>query len=240
MKNEYMKATNADIKVGKTIYILGDDKQFHKHKIEEVYNPFDPYKGFCTKDGCRYGLYLSYVEIISQETTLSYKYCDGETLQTKVEEKTELDSMKEKYASGDYICIFNNYNITRDDWYKEGTPGWLPSNDYKLIHIKHKDILDAYLADSSVEINYPTDLPNKAKELSFVNNYNENVDYHLVKPKKKTISLAMFTCQWRYSGVWIDLKVYETIKDFKLMYADIDFINHHEIPNTRYEQEIDE
>lgn len=31
--------------------------------------------------------------------------CDGKTLWRKVEEKTELDLMKEKYASGDYVLV---------------------------------------------------------------------------------------------------------------------------------------
>ena len=60
------------------------------------------------------------------------------------------------------------------------------------------------------------------------------------KSKKKTIFLAMFTCQIADSKVWVDTSVHETIEDFKSTFDNKVFINHHEIPNTRYEQEIDE
>ena len=35
-------------------------------------------------------------------------------------------------------------------WLKTSTPAFIDENHYKLIHIKHKDILSAWLADNSV------------------------------------------------------------------------------------------
>ena len=37
-------------------------------------------------------------------------------------------------------------------WLKTSTPAFIDENHYKLIHIKHKDILDAYLDDNNIGI----------------------------------------------------------------------------------------
>lgn len=127
--------------------------------------------------------------------------CDGKTLWYKVEDKTELDLMEEKYASGDYILVKNTLYTACGYWYmpddndRFSFTSFTLSKYLKLIHIKHKEILDAYLADSSVSIEF-RDTDGSMKEFeylsnclkgSFLDSYNEAFEYRL-KPKKKTVS----------------------------------------------------
>jgi len=59
--NGYIKANQEDITVGKTVYIKGDDEDYHEKIIEEVLNIADKYKAFVADDGCRYGLSSTYI-----------------------------------------------------------------------------------------------------------------------------------------------------------------------------------
>lgn len=52
-----------------------------------------------------YPFWVSMKNTDDYELQYVFPYCDGKTIWYKVEEKTELDLMKEKYASGDYIII---------------------------------------------------------------------------------------------------------------------------------------
>ena len=130
----------------------------------------------------------------SEAIEKSYNYCDGKTLWHKVEEKTELDLMKEKFASGDYICISH----VSDKWKTNKRPAFIEIGSYKLIHKKHKDVLDTYLADNSVDIEVCgtyygaeyTDLF-EIGESDFIDSYNENWEYR-IKPKKKTVTIIKF------------------------------------------------
>lgn len=173
-----------------------------------------------------------------------WELCDGKTLWHKVEEKAELDLKKEKYASGNYILLFYN----SDSWITKYITSWNYTEDiYKLIHKKHKDILDAYLADNNVRIEF-RDTNGSMKEFehisnclkgNFIDSYNEDFQYRL-KPKKKTISLAMFTCQNKNSKDWCNTNIYETLESFIAYFSITKYSNHHEIPNTRYEIEVDD
>ena len=176
-----------------------------------------------------------------------YKHCDGKTLWHKVEEKTELDLMKEKYASGDYICIFKNIDITANLWYIENNPEWISSNHYKLIHKKHKDILEAYLVDNNVEIEYVqgiqvgTGFKDWTTDKCFIEDYLENAEYR-IKPeiwiKITTVSLAMYTCYDTRSNCWINPVVCETMEEYEIKFNESCFESHTEIPNTRFEATI--
>lgn len=69
---------------------------------------------------------------------------------------------------------------------------------------------------------------------------NEDNDYILVNPKKKTVSLALFTCYDLTFKRWCTPYINESLEDYKTFFDSESYINHHEIPNTRYEQEVDE
>ncbi len=124
----------------------------------------------------------------SEAMNSAYSYCNGITVWHKVERKTELDLMKEKYKGGEYVLIVPEYRT--NEWIVVNNPDW-DCDNYRLIHKKHKDILDAYLANNNVEIefNYGYDL--WEKDLYFIEKYNETFEYRL-KPKKKTVSIVKF------------------------------------------------
>ena len=176
-----------------------------------------------------------------------YHCCDDKTIWTKVEEKTELDLMKEKYASGNYIYIYISPIDDKIDIVSEVyADPYIKNTCYKLIHKEHKDILDAYLADNDVEIEMlGNDFDAEWADLhdvytgNFIDSYNEDFEYRL-KPKKKTIYLAMFTCYDLTFKRWCNPYINESLEDYKTFFDSESYINHHEIPNTRYEQEIDE
>lgn len=93
--------------------------------------------------------------------------------------KSELDLLKEKYESRDYIIVVRN-NMTDFRWAKlNRMPSWIQGADYKLIHKKHKDILDAYLADNSVEIEYHIERDLWAIDKNFIDKYKEDCEYRL-------------------------------------------------------------
>lgn len=66
--------------------------------------------------------------------------------------KSELDALKEKYATGNYICISGETRNQKTIWVIVSDISQFTFGNFKLIHKKHKDILDAYLADNNVEI----------------------------------------------------------------------------------------
>lgn len=98
-----------------------------------------------------------------------------------VKPKSDLEIIKEKYESRDYIAIYlaigNNNN-----WYKTDSVENCKGNKYKLIHKKHIDILDTYLKDNSVEIEVVYSIGNSSnsvKVLDFIDSYDERLDYIL-------------------------------------------------------------
>lgn len=94
-----------------------------------------------------------------------------------VKEKSELDILKEKYKSGNYIGIFKDIN---NKWVLSNVfvNGFLP----KLIHKKDKDILYAYLKDNTINIEVVYSLDNSSNSvnvLDFIESYDERLDYRL-------------------------------------------------------------
>ena len=65
-------------------------------------------------------------------------------------------------------------------WFKTSTPNFIEEDYYKLVHIKHKDVLEAWLADNSVEIDVYDDNKwwNESSEL-FLYKYNPDLEYRL-------------------------------------------------------------
>ena len=107
---------------------------------------------------------------------------------TGIDEIDELEDLKRKYATGNYILLWKG---GRDVF---GPPKWQicydfglhQFYDFKLIHNKHKDILEAYLKNPSVEIECTNYISKDADietiwypEENFIENYDENVYYRL-------------------------------------------------------------
>ena len=102
-----------------------------------------------------------------------------------------LEDLKIKYATGNYILLWKG---GRDVF---GTPKWqicydfglYQFYDYKLIHIKHKDILEAYLKNPSVEIETGMFAPMTGEtepskwvdlEKDFIEEYSEDFWYRIM------------------------------------------------------------
>ena len=88
----------------------------------------------------------------------------------------------EKYATGEYICVVENrfggtgYFIKENDEFKEN---W----NYKLIHKKHKDVLEAHLMDSSVAVVICVEDSIYRMNLDFIETYDERNNYKIMELK---------------------------------------------------------
>ena len=111
--------------------------------------------------------------------------------------------MKKKYnqAPDEWIALWSMPIgwINHGKWVKSINPAFNEENYYKLISVKHKDILDAYLADNSVEIEFylPYFMCTDGTELeatwevgdNFIENYSPELTYRLKeKEDVKTLS----------------------------------------------------
>ena len=111
--------------------------------------------------------------------------------------------MKEKYnqAPDEWIVLWAIPIgwMNHGKWVKSINPAFNEENYYKLISVKHKDILDAYLADNSVEIEFylPYFMCTDGTELeatwevgdNFIENYSPELTYRLKeKEDVKTLS----------------------------------------------------
>lgn len=112
-----------------------------------------------------------------------------------VKHKFDLETIKEKYESGNYLCLVKNirtnWNMIKfTNWALIKNPVFSKEDNfnYKLIHKRHQDILEAYLEDSSIEIellDYANwVLLNKRTHTSFIEDYCE-LDNYRIKPKEE-------------------------------------------------------
>ena len=96
--------------------------------------------------------------------------------------------MKEMYnqAPDEWIVLWAIPTgwMNHGKWFKTSNPAFNEENHYKLIHIKHKQVLDAYLANGKVEIEYEFDEEtyNNAgwyTEHNFIEHYEPDLEYRL-------------------------------------------------------------
>ena len=93
---------------------------------------------------------------------------------TTEELKAFYEANPENWIVVDRLNLANNSGIN-DIWLVKLQPRWLSEWDYKLINIKHKQVLEAYLADNSVWIQH-----NNAYIVNdFIENYNPDLEYKL-------------------------------------------------------------
>ena len=104
-----------------------------------------------------------------------------------VNETDWLEDLKIKYATGNYILLTPSGFSRVINWVKVGDPLW-DCDNYILIHIKHKDILEAYLKNHSVEIETGMFAPRTCEtepskwvdlEKDFIEDYNEGFWYRV-------------------------------------------------------------
>lgn len=94
------------------------------------------------------------------------------------------EQMKELYASGDWICIC--YGFVGDGrWFINNNPNFDNSlTGYKLIHKKHKEVLDHVLAGGKVECTYEYENPHIEDVDGFIKYYHEDNTYRIIKEKQ--------------------------------------------------------
>ena len=93
------------------------------------------------------------------------------------------EQLKEKFeANPSEWVVLVEY---RNNWIKIFSPDFDERNKYQLIHIKHKDILEAYLADNSVEIEGLLPITNGWWTLipDFIETYCPDFEYRLKEKK---------------------------------------------------------
>lgn len=107
----------------------------------------------------------------------------------KPKELDILEHLKLKFSTGDYICIGNSW-FDVDKWVKKLHPSFKEKSiiEYKLIHKKHEDILNAYLKDKNVQIEWKwTGFGFTYLEEDFLETYDETNHYRIKEPKKQIV-----------------------------------------------------
>lgn len=104
------------------------------------------------------------------------------------ENKSELEIIEEKYDSGEYIIIEKlPDHCMQVEWHICSSRSYLKyceEGKYaKLIHKKHKNILDIYLKDNNVAIEYEYPVNNELKwhniNCDWLSIYNETTNYRI-------------------------------------------------------------
>lgn len=113
----------------------------------------------------------------------------------KPKELNKICNLKNKFETGNYICLCNLW-LGVNKWIIADFPTFEERNSfktdiigYKLIHKKHTDILDAYLKDDNVEIEYETNngFGFTYLEEDFLETYNEINQYRIKKPESHIV-----------------------------------------------------
>ena len=122
----------------------------------------------------------------------------------EISDKSEIDILKKKYESGNYICIrvLNPYKISKGYYLVQTPQEILFGYAHKLIHKKHESVLKAYLENPKVEIEKGKffsmtgeETPSKWVRLKkdFLKNYNEEFWYRLkVEEIKEEVVYLIF------------------------------------------------
>lgn len=132
----------------------------------------------------------------------------------------DIGTIKELYKTGRWLVIAKLYS--HEPWrpwcnLKPDNPEdiWGTHNEYKLIHERHKDVLEAYLADSSVEVEFwNTNYQDKSLHgwcltvTDFIVHYQDKLEYRL---KPQPIDLNNTWCKATEEH---KLKLLEYLHDF--------------------------
>lgn len=100
----------------------------------------------------------------------------------------ELNIIKEKYVTGNYICVVENRFGPEGYFIKEDNSEFKHNWNYTLINKKHSEVLEAYLKDSNIEIftdaysDYAHEYYKMSEYFSnqnFIEFYNENYNFKI-------------------------------------------------------------
>jgi hypothetical protein len=93
--------------------------------------------------------------------------------------------IKEKLSTGNYNIVFKQK--INNKWslcYRPNDLVWRNDFDYKVIHRKHRNILDAYLEDNNVEIEFKATNKWFKLEGDFINTYSPLTIYNIVEKEE--------------------------------------------------------
>jgi hypothetical protein len=127
---------------------------------------------------CEAQIYVS--ADLKEHCTACEQYCFGVNISEP--KQSEVETIKEKYATGHYVCYFDKY----EKWQKLIKPHFDDRWNYKLIHKKDAHIAEAVAKDSGVEVKIETlpyspfsgEIVWKAID-NFFESYHEKNEYHL-------------------------------------------------------------
>lgn len=152
-----------------------------------------------------------------------------------------LEGLKRKYATGNYILLTPNALIRdTNKWIIVQKPLW-DCDNYMLIHNKHKDILEAYLKNPSVEIEtgrfesmtVKTE-PSKWVDLEkdFIEDYNEEFWYRLKEKDSKPNVLLEYDLETNFKGYPFEGIAYDLADEVEDYFIKNEFARFHK--NKKY------
>lgn len=96
-----------------------------------------------------------------------------------------LKEIQQTFETGEYICIY--YTMDKK-WMVVNKPLFGTPGQYKLIHKKHEDILNAYLEDNNIKIERRTVLESpKWIKVNFIETYDSTDDYRIKEPESQIV-----------------------------------------------------
>lgn len=152
-----------------------------------------------------------------------------------------LEDLKIKYATGNYILLIPIVVGKFVNWLKIENPLWV-CNNYKLIHNKHKDILEAYLKNPSVEIETGMFAPMTGEtepskwidlEKDFIEDYNEDFWYRLKVKDTKTNVLLEYDLETNFNGYPFENIAYDLADEIKEYFIENEFTRFHKNKNYK-------
>lgn len=122
-----------------------------------------------------------YQTIVLNGTT--YNLVPKRDKKEEIKEETPLETLKNKFESGNYLVMFKPKN--GDNWhlsYRPNTLAWRKDFDYELMHKKHEEVLQAYIKDRDIRIEFRWyDEDWMLLEGDFIENYDENMQLRLAE-----------------------------------------------------------
>lgn len=100
--------------------------------------------------------------------------------------ETSIEIMKKKFETGNYFVLWKMKDDKKGFWIQGNTIKVFKHKDgfeFKLIHKKHRNILDAYLDNENIYIINKTDSINIIG-YEWINIYDEDKNYELAKPEE--------------------------------------------------------
>jgi len=167
----YIEASKLDIRVGNTVYVLGDDKEYHKMRVEEILaGGSSDFKAYCADDGCRYGLANTFVKPTEQgEENMSKDNMGGVNI-IDTTSVTDSEGKEYKFEKLEFeIVISDEFNNKAFGRFKHKAFGWIAFSltttgrlshqhgSFDLTPIKSKWYEDESILSKGVPIVYSRD-----------------------------------------------------------------------------------